>query len=165
MSLTPRIDDIEGLTQSQVARYTISGSPSLADNVFSGPIDFNTVDYDPLGLVTTGAGWKYTTTTGGVIKVTGSLRCDFPAGAGVRFVAVVRRYDSSNVQLQEAYTSDVSITTSAGYGGGVNARLDCEFNMDPGDYLQVYVLQGSAAVRSLTNGSAFNWISFSRSVS
>jgi len=147
---------------NQTARYSTAAGQQLSDNVVSGPINFGSIIKDQNNLVTVGAGWKYTPSIACDIHVTGAIRCDLPTGAGVRFAALVRRYDSLGILQEEFVTDDRNQVTSTGYGGSVVCRLDCDFSMNLGDYIQIYAIQGSGAARNLSPNSEENWISFSR---
>lgn len=108
-------------------------------------INFDTVDDDPLGAVTTGASWKFTVPVGhgGVYSVAATVCLAASAGAGVLAVGLFRN-GTEAWRLGRTPSSALAMTHSG----------EAKVKLVAGDYLDVRAFQNSGAARNINEGPA-----------
>jgi hypothetical protein len=139
------------------ARYTTDAGQSIPNGV-STIVNFEDVDYDPLGLVTTGAGWVFTCPVAGYYRVSAAILFDGTTAWFPGEYALIAIYKNSALFsfLERRDDWPSGATLFAGLGGG--DVVPCA----AGDTLQVQVDQGSGGAVPLFNSSNFNYISITR---
>ena len=141
------------------AVYATDAAQSIATGAASVVVDFEDVIYDPLGLVTTGAGWAFTAPAAGLYQVTAAILFAGSTGwaAGERGLLEVFQDGSLVFDLdrKDNYVSG---------GASLLMRLQgsCAVVCAAGDTLDVRVAQSSGAPIALLNQANWNYVSITR---
>lgn len=140
------------------ARYTSNAGGALA-NVTETVINFEDVDYDPLSLVTTGAGWVFTCPLDGhySVAVFARLEATVNWSPGEIFELNLFRNGVETAMLWrfDSWAAGGVSQSAAGQG---ETSLYC----DVGDTLQVRGYQSSGGGLNMLADSRFNYISITR---
>jgi hypothetical protein len=139
------------------ARYTSNAGQSIPNNSFT-VVNFEDVDYDPLSLVTTGAGWVFTCPVDGYYLVTATVTW-----------ASTTAWDPAEDAQIEVFKNGVSVGMLArrdGYPAATALAVSLSgadvIACSTGDTLDVRAFQNTGAALALLNDSLYNHVSVTR---
>lgn len=121
-------------------------------------VNFEDVEYDPLGLVTTGAGWTFRAPVAGQYLVTGALlftaATTWSPGEAVQVSILRNGATFSNPTYRDNWPSGATLYAGANWGRVVPCAA--------GDTLTIQVYQTSGGTIPLQASAAFNYVSIVR---
>lgn len=131
------------------ARYTTAAGQSIPNSAMT-VVNFGTQDTDSYGLVTTGAGWKFTVPAGydGLYLVNSAISFNAAAAFSSCFLSLLK--NGSEYERAQRI-----VTAGAGFfvlGAAWILRLQA------GDYVQVGVDQTSGGAQPLETAAITNWV-------
>ncbi len=137
------------------ARYMSNSGQNIPDITFT-VVNFEDVDYDPMGLVTTGAGWVFTCPVAGIYRVTAMVTFTGTAAWAAGEAAEI------DLHLSGA-TYSVLDRKDSWPAGTLNAMLvgGDEVECAAGDTLDVRVFQASGGALALFGFQTYNHIAIS----
>lgn len=139
------------------ARYTSNAAQSIPNATYT-VVDYEDIDYDPLGLVTTGAAWVFTCPIAGRYLVTAAALFDASAAWSATEVARFDVYQNGAVAaVLDFYTAEASGVNQYVRMGG-SEIVEC----NAGDTLQVRIYQSTGGVLPLINLTEHNHIAVAR---
>lgn len=138
-----------------VAGYTSNAAPSIPSGTAT-VVNFEDLGYDPLSLVTTGAGWKFTAAVGGYYLVSCLVTLSASAAWAVGESFIVSLFVNTTETARLYNTNNLASGAAAGGGGSIVVHLNA------GDYVQIKVYQGSGSSIAMINSGLLNWISIAK---
>jgi hypothetical protein len=147
--------------ETLVAVYQQSSGQSIPNST-STIVNLDTKNIDTHGVVTTGATWKAFAPVAGKYELHGSLEflsASWTAG-NVVFVNI-NRYNSAGTFIEQRLAFEYYIPTTGTFQIQVPLSATV-FDMNSGDYLQVYINQSSGAARTLRNLATANFVNFKK---
>lgn len=134
-------------------RYETVAGQSIANGSYT-LVDFGSMAFDPYGLVTTGAAWKYTAPANGFYAVAANILYANTVtwadaeGAGLRLY----KNDASDLVMGFTYGIGSASSFARGQNGMALVKLA------EGDYVDVRAFQNTGAALNLNTSSRFNWV-------
>jgi hypothetical protein len=154
--ITPPVNTVSGGGVAQVARYTTNAGQSIS-NATATIVNFEDVDTDVGGLVTTGASWKFTAPEAGYYLVNAKLLFASSAAWGVGEAGELYLYKNNayvNTLERKAMTAAATHLMDL---QGTDIIL-----LAAGDYIDIRVYQSSASTIALFAGGDVNWVSIAK---
>ncbi len=150
------INRLSGPAQVQAAESPNAGASTTSAqsiaNASTVVVNFDTVNWDTFGLITTGAGWKYTANRAGKIMVDAMVT--FASGVfTINNQIKLFVYKNGVLFRSLSYiTINATVTDPMGISGGALV------NVIAGDTIDVRVSHGESAGRALTSTATENYI-------
>ncbi len=160
-AMRARLERLERLETPRFigARYATGAAQSIPNASYT-IIDFGTKVYDPLNLVTTGAGWKFTAPIGGYYEITSFIL--FTGSS---------QWTAGEVGELDVYRSGARYTVldykpwgDLMLGLAVQASLlgTAHVSLVAGDTLDLRVFQATGSALALFNSDLYNHVSIAR---
>lgn len=150
-----RVEDLETFVG---ASYSSDAAQSFPTGVLT-IVDFEDVEWDSHGLVTTGASWKFTAQKKGIYSVDVAIQWQDTSGWGsgsensyielFKNGVLYRRLDYWECQT-------AGITIAVGLSGSTDVELEV------GDYIDIRAFQVSGSALTLSSNSGVNHVSIKR---
>lgn len=139
-------DSSEGRVVAARARTATAGSyPNAAATI----VDFNTVDFDTVGAVTTGAGWRFTARVPGRYQVSAAILTDITTANGACELVLFRNGSRSTALC--VFTNKL---TSSRY----ELRGSTSVTLSAGDYIDIRFDNNSGGTRTLVTDGSYNYV-------
>lgn len=137
------------------ARYVTAAAPSIA-NGSAVIVQYDTVDYDPYSLVTTGAAWKFTAPLAGYYHIHAAATFALSTTWALGEVADIRIFKNGtqvSILDRDDEMNSAATAQQKTVAGGDTIYLAAT------DYVDIRIVQFSGAPLALHNIAVYNYVS------
>ena len=148
------ISSTANLFSTAATRHNTGGAGQTITNATTSVVDFGTQTFDDLGLVTTGAAWKFTAAKSGkyavhaAVRYGNSLAWSSGSYVGIHLYKNGSSYSSNDTLIQAAVTP----------AQGPSAQITDTIDLVKGDYIDIRTAHGEAASRALVVAGTLNFV-------